>query len=54
MVYYKILSIIIGFIPSYIVRKIKYKKKDGVPPKYDEYRPPEVVKHSTALSSPNS
>ena len=54
MVYYKIASLIVGPIVGYIIKKINSKKKDGVPPDYEKYRPPEIVKHSTTPSLPNS
>ena len=49
MVYYKIASLIVGPIIGYIYKKIYSKKKDGVPPNYEEYRPPKVEHHKKVI-----
>ena len=49
MVYYKIASLIVVPIVGYILKKINSKKKDGVPPNYEEYRPPEVEQHNKVI-----
>ncbi len=53
MVYYKIASIFVGPLIGYIIKKINSKKKDGVPPEYDKYRPPDTEEHHEVKNKKN-
>jgi len=44
-IYYKILSIFIGYPISYIYKKVCKIRKEGTAPKYNKYRPPIVENH---------
>ena len=42
---YKLISLLVGPVVGYIYKKVSAKRKEGLKPDYDKYRPPQIENH---------